>query len=230
MLILAATLSVFVLVLMSGLATRLAQQPAASPTPEAPAIAVASPTPALGLDPTAVQALVAQRERSYQQLIGEANKRLYQANRQLDQSYQKQQSLAAQLNEAYKRQASAPQPAPAELRVRVQPRLQAQAPQPTAAPDPTVPPPPPAPAYAVSPDMALTIATNVAPGAKLTRQPELVNFQGIVAYEVLFDRGAVYVDANSGQVLYNGAAASVSSGGHGGEHEGGDHEDGGHDD
>ena len=56
---------------------------------------------------------------------------------------------------------------------------------------------------------------------------------GIVAYEVVLDRGTVYVDANSGQILYNGAAVAVASGGgehhEGGEHAGGEHEGGGDD-
>jgi hypothetical protein len=50
---------------------------------------------------------------------------------------------------------------------------------------------------------------------------------------VLLDRGTVYVDAQSGQILYNGAVISaVASGGgehEGGEHEGGEHESGGDD-
>jgi hypothetical protein len=58
------------------------------------------------------------------------------------------------------------------------------------------------------------------------RTPELVSFQGAVAYEVVLDRGTLYVHANSGQILYNGTAP-VASGGHGGEHEGGEHEGGG---
>jgi len=228
MLILAAALSVFALALVGGLATHLAAQPTVSVTPEPTAVAVSSPAPQVGLDPTAVQALVTQRDQSYQQLIRAANERLQQANAQLDQSYEKQRSLAAQLNQAYKRQVSAQQAAPAPLRVRAEPPAQSQAtPQPTAEPAPTAPP---APTYAVSPDMAATIAMNIAPGAKLTRQPELVNFQGAVAYEVMLDRGAVYVDANSGQVLYNGAAATTAATGHAGEHEGGEHEDGGHED
>jgi uncharacterized membrane protein YkoI len=233
MLVLAATISVFAFVLMGGLATRLAVQTGADPTPVATAVAVDPPTAQVGLDPTTVQALVAQRDQSYQQLLHEANERLQQANAQLDQSYEKQRMLAAQLNRAYQQQTAAQQAALARPRAQSQPQVRAQAaPQPTAAPEPTaVPAPtaPPAPTYPISPDMAATIALNAVPGATLTRQPELVDFQGAVAYEVSLDRGMVYVDANSGQVLYNGAATTASSGGHGGEHEGGEHEGGGHD-
>jgi uncharacterized membrane protein YkoI len=230
MLILAAVLSVFALVLVGGLATRIAAQPAATPTPEATAMVAAQPPPQAGLDPTAVQALIAQRDQSYQQLIHAANDRLQQANAQLEQSYQKQRTMAAQLNQTYRQQAGAQRQALAQPQARVVPRAHVQAqPQPTAAPAPAAPLAPAAPTYAVAPDMAVTIALGAAPGATLTRQPDLVSFQGTVAYEVLLDRGAVYVDANSGQVLYNGAAVSASSGGHG-EHESGDHEGGGHDD
>ncbi len=86
---------------------------------------------------------------------------------------------------------------------------------------------PATPVYAVSPNLAAAIALNVAPGARLTRVPALVNFQGLAAYEVKLDRGGVYVDANNGKVLYNGAAFQAV-GTNGGEHEGGEHEgDGG---
>jgi uncharacterized membrane protein YkoI len=87
-----------------------------------------------------------------------------------------------------------------------------------------------APTYAVSSNQAASIALAAVPGAKLTRAPELVLFQGKAAYEVVLDRGKVYVDANSGQVLYNGAAAATSPAPTGGgEHEGGEHEGGEHD-
>lgn len=69
---------------------------------------------------------------------------------------------------------------------------------------------------AVSPGMAGQIAINSARGATLLRTPELVSFQGVVAYEALLDRGVVYVDANNGRVLYNGAGqnSTARSGAH----------------
>ncbi|HEU5102608.1 MAG TPA: PepSY domain-containing protein [Roseiflexaceae bacterium] len=82
-----------------------------------------------------------------------------------------------------------------------------------------------APGYAVSPESAIAIALGGAPGAALNRAPELVRFQGVAAYEVLLDRGAVYVDANSGQILYDGATGAVASGGEREGHEGGEHDD-----
>lgn len=87
-----------------------------------------------------------------------------------------------------------------------QPQFQAQEATPVVAP---------APAYAVSADQAGQIALDAATGAALTRTPELVDFQGTVAYEVLLDQGMLYVDANSGQVLHNGVTtmAAPASGG-----------------
>ncbi len=59
-------------------------------------------------------------------------------------------------------------------------------------------------AYPVSAEQAGNIALSNAPGASLLQQPRLVNLQGTAAYEVLLDRGQVFVDATSGQVLYDG--------------------------
>ncbi len=55
----------------------------------------------------------------------------------------------------------------------------------------------------LSADRASQIALHAVPGATLVRPPELVNYQGIVAYEVVLDRGVWYVDANSGAILAN---------------------------
>ena len=61
-----------------------------------------------------------------------------------------------------------------------------------------------APAYAFSLQQAVQIALQTAPGSVLLQPPELVDFQGIVAYEVVLDNGTVYIDANTGEILYNG--------------------------
>jgi uncharacterized membrane protein YkoI len=96
--------------------------------------------------------------------------------------------------------------------------------QQTAQPSPT-----PESQYPITPDQAAMIAMGQVPGATLMSTPELVNFQGAIAYEVVLNRGKVYVDATTGTVLYNGAAAGSqvvqSGGGGGGGHEGeGEHE------
>ncbi|MEO8288377.1 MAG: hypothetical protein ABI670_18285 [Chloroflexota bacterium] len=64
--------------------------------------------------------------------------------------------------------------------------------------------------YSVSSDAAAGIALNSAPGSSLVGQPRLVNFSGTTAYEVQLDTGMVYVDAGSGQVLYNGTTAGAN--------------------
>jgi hypothetical protein len=63
----------------------------------------------------------------------------------------------------------------------------------------------------LSADQAAQIALNAAPGATLTNTPDLVSFQGTVAFEVILNHGTIYVDANTGQVLYNGVAVSGSA-------------------
>jgi hypothetical protein len=74
-------------------------------------------------------------------------------------------------------------------------------PAPTQAPNVTV---------HLSADQAAQIALNAVANGTLTRTPELVSLQGVVAYEVLLNQGTVYVDANDGRVLFNNAAASSS--------------------
>jgi uncharacterized membrane protein YkoI len=101
-----------------------------------------------------------------------------------------QQALAQanqQLEQAYQQQR------------RVQPD---QAPQTAAAPD----------TPAVSAEQATTIARDLVPGATLTKQPELVMYEGTAAYEVVLDQGTLYVDANSGGVLHNGVWSLTGSG------------------
>ena len=110
------------------------------------------------------------------------------------------------------------------------------------------------PKYAVTPEQAASIALQAEKGAVLLKQPDLVEYQQAVAYEVTLDRGMVYVDANTGKVLYdsavvitihdgggpsNGGGSNVSSNSaprSSGEHEddhhsgGGDSHEGGGDD
>jgi hypothetical protein len=70
--------------------------------------------------------------------------------------------------------------------------------------------PAPAPAQPAAPQIALSlaaaraIAVQAANFATMIRTPELVRFEGAVAYEVGFTRGVVYVDAGTGTVLFNG--------------------------
>jgi len=81
----------------------------------------------------------------------------------------------------------------------------------------------------LTPSQAAVIATGAVPNAVLVRAPELVNFQGTVAYEVGLNQANVYVDANTGKVLFNGASVNAATSGRGerqrtgehSEHEGG---------
>jgi hypothetical protein len=65
--------------------------------------------------------------------------------------------------------------------------------------------------YAITSDDAANIALSSVPGSSLMQQPRLVNFNGTVAYEVQLNLGYVYVDAQSGQVIYNQANGTQSN-------------------
>jgi uncharacterized membrane protein YkoI len=64
------------------------------------------------------------------------------------------------------------------------------------------------PAVALNPVDAATIALNASPGEIMTELPNLVNFQGKAAYEITLANGIVYVDANTGEILYNSIIAA----------------------
>jgi len=115
-----------------------------------------------------------QREAAYNQLIQQANDQLAQANAQL----QAMQNQLAQV-----------QPA--------QPISQPITSLPTASE--------PVAEYAISTDQADQIALKtVEPGSKQLKEPELVDFEGKAAYEIVFEKGSVYVAAQNGDVLFNG--------------------------
>lgn len=62
----------------------------------------------------------------------------------------------------------------------------------------------------ISADDAKQIALdNVVSAAVLDGEPELVDFEGTVAYEVPFKQGNLYIDANTGEILFNGMIAQV---------------------
>lgn len=65
----------------------------------------------------------------------------------------------------------------------------------------------PSPLAALTATQATTLAQQDAPNSVLQGSPELVNYNGTVAYEVLLDSGATYIDASLGTVL-NPAAAN----------------------
>ncbi len=89
-----------------------------------------------------------------------------------------------------------------------------------------------APQVKLTPRGAMSAAVLAAPGATVLRTPELVDFRGTVAYEVKLDVGLIYVDANSGAVLYNSALSAqtlATSHSEGGDHEEFENEHEGHD-
>jgi uncharacterized membrane protein YkoI len=61
--------------------------------------------------------------------------------------------------------------------------------------------------YAISLEQAIQLA-NTAAGGSTTQAPTLVNYSGAAAYEVVYPVGKVYIDANTGSVLYNGVMAA----------------------
>lgn len=66
-------------------------------------------------------------------------------------------------------------------------------------------PAPTAAGVALSADKAGQIAQEAAEaGQKLLKQAELVKYEDKVAYEAVFEKGSIYVDAATGQILFNG--------------------------
>lgn len=196
MFLISAALTAFVLVVIGGVVSRLS---VANPTDAVPTEIVVEATPVTvpALDPAA-EAAIREREAAYQAALAEANRRLAEANQRLTAAQAELNANAA---------ASAPAaPAPAAP---VAPTPAAPAPAAPVAPAPAAPAPaaPAAPTYAVSAKQAQEIAIAHAGGATLIRAPELVSLQGTPAYEVVFDRGAIYIDAQTGVVLANTIAA-----------------------
>jgi len=68
----------------------------------------------------------------------------------------------------------------------------------------------------VSVQQAHSIAQRAAPNAQFGT-PELVRYSGKVAYEVVSRQGNVYVDANTGAILDNGAAPAAQTRGYEGD-------------
>jgi hypothetical protein len=200
-LILSAVLTAFLLVIGGGVAARISSHtqpaeaaPAAAVVP-APTDAPASTgTPAPDIN-AQVNALMQERETQYRALIQQANDRLQAA-------YDQQAAARPTASQA------APRTTTTAARPATRPAAQAAAP-----------------VIAVSADAAAGIAIAVAGGNKtIVRAPELVLFGGVVAYEVVFKHGSIYVDANSGQVLFNGTVHSANQTASAPPASGGDHE------
>jgi hypothetical protein len=126
------------------------------------------------------------RESEYNQMIDKANQDILEANNNMVSLGK--QIKNAQLKAAQQKPAVTPTPAPNSALV--------------SAASPAVPTQALA---AIQPDAAQQAAQAVAlQNSQPAKTPELVNFEGQVAYEVTFDTGAIYVGAQDGQILYNG--------------------------
>lgn len=187
--ILAAACTAFILVVIGGLSIQMSQQPATTPTP----IGVADSSTAT--DPAAdLQNQIAERDAAYQQALAEANTRLQQANSQLNEAYARQQQLAAQLSQTAQQLADLQQSQQVAQAAQTAPSTSAQAASPT---------------YNVSADVAAQLALAYVPNSTLQSAPQLVNFNGTPAYEVVLNQGSIYIDANSGQVLYDATVTTI---------------------
>jgi len=60
--------------------------------------------------------------------------------------------------------------------------------------------------YLFTAEQAAALAMNIA-GVLPSQLPELVIFNNVPAFEVVYGNGNVYIDANSGKILYNGLQA-----------------------
>ena len=67
----------------------------------------------------------------------------------------------------------------------------------------------PAPSYPISADTAVAIVLTTVRGGTLEQPPELVDYMGAAAYEVSLAQGLVYIDANTGKILANGAIPQI---------------------
>jgi uncharacterized membrane protein YkoI len=223
LLLIATVLTGFLLVIGGGLAGRIfTKAPLAASAPPATVVAatvqVSAPTVAAELDPT-VQTLIREREATYQQALADANAQLSEANSRIEQA---NQQIAAANTQIKVQEAARPTSKPVAI-----PRAAPPAAPIPAAPttQPAAPAAQPAAAYAISVEQAQAIALAYAPGAQLQRPAELVRFQGTPAYEVALDRGTLYIDAQSGQVIYSGIVAPAAPQRGAGEGEHDDHEE-----
>ncbi len=67
------------------------------------------------------------------------------------------------------------------------------------------------PAYPVSADQALQVAlTFTGDQVTLAKDPELVSYNSRAAYEVSFDKGVMYIDAQTAEVLFNNVVIPIS--------------------
>ncbi|HMD90252.1 MAG TPA: PepSY domain-containing protein [Anaerolineaceae bacterium] len=146
------------------------------------------------------------RETEYQQLIAQESQQINQDNQQLAQAYLQ----FGQANQRIDQANQQIQQANAEILAMQSQLSQAQTATGKSAPaqasSTTSGVNAPAGSGAtISPDQATQAALRVVDiGQAVLKPATLVNYQGQVAYEVAFEKGLVYVDASSGEILFNG--------------------------
>ncbi len=147
-------------------------------------VAATPPEPTLSVDngDTSLP-LTTQREMDYRALVATANAQMNQANTALRQAHEREVQLRSELATA-RAAATTSQ----HQSVPTAPKVSAAI----------------APQRVISAEQAVALAQRIAPGATLSRRAELVEYQGTPTYEVVFDRGTVYVDAVYGTIMYDG--------------------------
>ena len=143
----------------------------------------AIPPPTMTIAPVVDLAVVQQREAAYQAQLTEANQRLAEASARLAEAQGQAKSVAQQYNAVVNKQVLAATVMPVSTDV------------------------PAAPAAVYLPvDAVAAIGRALDADAVLQKAPELVLYESRAAYELVFDRGTVYIAADDGSVLANGMA------------------------
>jgi hypothetical protein len=141
------------------------------------------PLPTMTIASVVDLAVVQQREAAYQAQLAEANLRLAEASARLAEAQGQAKSVAQQYNAVVNSQVVAPTAVPV----------------PTDAPGTTT-------TVYLPVDAVAAIGRALDADAVLQKAPELVLYESRAAYELVFDRGTVYIAADDGSVLGNGMA------------------------
>ena len=191
-LIITACLTAFLAVIVGAVINRVnaeqqTQAAAAIVETEVPAEELAPtetiPAQTMTIAPVVDLAVVQQREAAYQAQLAEANQRLAEASARLAEAQGQAKSVAQQYNAVVNSQVVAPTAVPV----------------PTDAPGDTT-------AVYMPVDAVAAIGRALDADAVLQKAPELVLYESRAAYELVFDRGTVYIAADDGSVLANGMA------------------------
>ena len=141
------------------------------------------PLPTMTIAPVVDLAVVQQREAAYQAQLTEANQRLAEASARLAEAQGQANAVAKQYNAVVNSQVVASTAVPV----------------PTDAPGTTT-------AVYLPVDAVAAIGRALDADAVLQKAPELVLYESRAAYELVYDRGTVYIAADDGSVLANGMA------------------------